>query len=35
METWNWQPATPIAGILDEIARHAEENPRWLDLVAG
>lgn len=35
METWNWQPATPIADILEEIARHAEENPRWLDLVAG
>jgi len=35
METWNWQPVTPLEDILEEIARHAEANPRWLDLVAG
>jgi CDP-paratose 2-epimerase len=29
---WNWQPRTPVAKILDEIARHAEANPRWLEL---
>jgi CDP-paratose 2-epimerase len=31
---WQWRPATPIAAILDEIARHAEKNPGWLDLSA-
>lgn len=29
---WNWSPATPTAAILEEIARHAEENPDWLEL---
>jgi CDP-paratose 2-epimerase len=32
-KTWNWQPATPIHGVLEEIARHAESAPNWLDLV--
>lgn len=27
---WNWQPATPVASILDEIATFAEANPDWL-----
>ncbi len=31
---WNWQPATPRESILQEIALHAEQNPRWLDLSA-
>ncbi|MEM6820763.1 MAG: NAD-dependent epimerase/dehydratase family protein [Verrucomicrobiota bacterium] len=30
-ELWNWEPFTPIANILEEIAQHAEENPHWLD----
>ncbi len=32
-DTYNWQPATPIHDVLEEIARHAEGNPNWLDLV--
>ena len=31
---WQWQPAIKIAAILEEIARHAERNPGWLDLSA-
>lgn len=31
---WHWQPATPVAAVLDEIARHAEANPGWLELSA-
>jgi len=34
-ESFHWQPQTPLADILEEIARHAEANPQWLDLVAG
>jgi CDP-paratose 2-epimerase len=29
---WGWQAQTPLAVILDEIARHAEQNPDWLEL---
>jgi CDP-paratose 2-epimerase len=31
---WGWQPTTPMAEILEEIARHAELNPRWLEISA-
>ncbi len=31
---WQWQPATPTAAILGEIAVHAEQNPGWLELSA-
>ncbi len=31
-EQWGWLPQTPIGDILEEIARHAEANPHWLDL---
>lgn len=31
-QTWSWEPATPIEQVLQSIARHAEENPGWLDL---
>ena len=31
---WNWQPQTPVATILGEIAAHAEAHPDWLDLSA-
>lgn len=31
---WGWQPQTPVDAILDEIARHAEQHPDWLDLSA-
>ncbi len=31
---WGWAPQTPTDVILEEIARHAEQNPGWLDLSA-
>ncbi|MBI5382635.1 MAG: NAD-dependent epimerase/dehydratase family protein [Opitutae bacterium] len=31
---WGWQPQTPVAAILDEIAAHAAAHPDWLDLSA-
>jgi len=31
---WGWQLATPVSNILEEIARHAEQNPRWLEISA-
>jgi len=31
-QLWGWQPETPLASILDEVARHAEEHPGWLEL---
>ena len=31
---WDWRPVTATTGILEEIARHAENNPGWLDLSA-
>jgi len=31
---WGWRPQAPTAAILDEIARHAEAHPGWLDLSA-
>ncbi|HET7538126.1 MAG TPA: NAD-dependent epimerase/dehydratase family protein [Candidatus Didemnitutus sp.] len=31
---WNWSPATSRDSILEEIARHAEKHPGWLDLSA-
>jgi CDP-paratose 2-epimerase len=31
-KTWDWQPETSLEHVLDEIARHAEHNPEWLDL---
>lgn len=32
--TFGWKPTTPINEVLEEIARHAEANPNWLDMVA-
>lgn len=32
--TWNWTPQLSADDILEEIARHAEANPDWLDLSA-
>lgn len=29
---WGWSVATPIGDILEEIARHAESHPDWLEL---
>ena len=31
---WDWHPATRLESILDEIARHAEQHPEWLELTA-
>ncbi|HWF20427.1 MAG TPA: NAD-dependent epimerase/dehydratase family protein [Verrucomicrobiae bacterium] len=31
---WNWQPETSLENIMDEIARHAEKHPEWLDISA-
>jgi CDP-paratose 2-epimerase len=31
-ESWEWQPTISLEAILDEIARHAEANPRWLEI---
>jgi CDP-paratose 2-epimerase len=29
-DQWNWTPQTPIAGVLEEIAHHAESHSNWL-----
>jgi CDP-paratose 2-epimerase len=29
-ETWNWNPATSVTSILEEIAAFAEANPHWI-----
>ena len=31
---WHWQPVTATRTLLEEIARHAEDHPDWLDLSA-
>ncbi len=31
---WNWQPATTLNQILEEIALHAEAHPDWLEISA-
>jgi CDP-paratose 2-epimerase len=31
---WSWQPQTPTAAILEEIAAHAQAHPDWLALSA-
>ena len=30
-EVWNWSPKTTLNEILEEIAKHAEANPEWLE----
>jgi CDP-paratose 2-epimerase len=30
-KTWNWRPETAMENVLDEIARHAENHPEWLE----
>jgi CDP-paratose 2-epimerase len=30
-EVWDWTPKTTLNEILEEIAKHAEANPQWLD----
>ena len=31
-KTWNWSPKILLPQVLDEIAKHAEQNPNWLDI---
>ena len=31
-EAWGWKPSRRTGDILEEIARHAEQHPEWLDL---
>jgi len=31
-KTWNWAPKILLPQVLDEIARHAEQNPNWLEI---
>jgi CDP-paratose 2-epimerase len=30
-KAWDWTPQTTLSEILEEIARHAESNPKWLE----
>lgn len=32
---WDWKPLTPLDSILEEIARHAEQHPEWVELSNG
>lgn len=32
---WNWSRQTKLHDVLEEIAKHAEQHPDWLDLTAG
>ena len=34
-ETWNWEPKLSLEAILEEIARHAEAHPHWLEISAA
>lgn len=31
---WQWEPVTPLAAILEEIAEHARAHPEWLEVSA-
>lgn len=31
---WDWRPVTATPAVLEEIARHAEQHPQWLELSA-
>ncbi len=31
-KTWNWSPKILLPQVLDEIAKHAEQHPNWLDV---
>lgn len=34
-ESWGWRPTMSLETILEEIAQHAEANPRWLEISAA
>ena len=31
-KSWNWSPKILLPQVLDEIAKHAEQNPNWLEI---
>jgi CDP-paratose 2-epimerase len=31
-QKWNWKPSVPMESVFDEIAKHAEEHPDWLEV---
>jgi CDP-paratose 2-epimerase len=31
-DTWQWEPQSSAAAVLEEIAQHAEQHPHWLEL---
>ena len=31
-KAWNWSPKILLPQVLDEIAKHAEQNPNWLEI---
>jgi CDP-paratose 2-epimerase len=31
-KVWNWAPKISLENILDEIAKHAEQHPDWLEI---
>lgn len=33
-KVWDWSPQTSLEAVWDEIAEHAEANPRWLEVTA-
>jgi CDP-paratose 2-epimerase len=33
--TWSWKPRRSLHDVLEEIARHAEAEPHWLELTGG
>jgi CDP-paratose 2-epimerase len=33
--TWQWQPQTSLEKTWEEIAEHADKNPRWLEMTAA
>jgi len=34
-QRFGWKPSTPLNAILEEIAKHAEANPAWLELTTA
>jgi CDP-paratose 2-epimerase len=34
-KTWNWRPSMSLEAILEEIAKHAETHPNWLEVSAA
>jgi CDP-paratose 2-epimerase len=31
-DTWDWNPSTSTESILEEIARFADANPKWIEI---